>query len=176
MCPCPRPRPSSSPAADKKARVPAITVMSRVVSRLACSHALAGMTLLVAFDLGCGSSGGGVSGGGSGGAAVGTGGTSSGTGGSGSGGTSATGGSVGTGGTSQTGGMAGHASTGGGAGRAATGGGGGVGGASGPLTPQAAAMLMSPGWNLGNSFDSAPNETSYGNPTPTQTLINAVHA
>jgi len=37
-------------------------------------------------------------------------------------------------------------------------------------------MLMSPGWNLGNSFDSAPNETSYGNPTPTQTLINAVHA
>ncbi|HXU63073.1 MAG TPA: glycoside hydrolase family 5 protein [Polyangia bacterium] len=178
--------------------------MSRVVSRLACSHALAGMTLLVAFDLGCGSSGGGVSGGGSGGAAVGTGGTSSGTGGSGSGGTSATGGSVGTGGTSQTGGMAGHASTGGAAGRAATGGAGGVGGAagvggrgggpghggasgsvgsggagggaSGPLTPQAAAMLMSPGWNLGNSFDSAPNETSYGNPTPTQTLINAVHA
>jgi endoglucanase len=35
---------------------------------------------------------------------------------------------------------------------------------------------MSPGWNLGNSFDASPNETSFGNPTPTQTLINAVHA
>ncbi len=34
---------------------------------------------------------------------------------------------------------------------------------------------MSPGWNLGNSFDAAPNETSYGNPTPTQSFINAVH-
>ncbi len=35
---------------------------------------------------------------------------------------------------------------------------------------------MSPGWNLGNSFDASPDETSYGNPAPTQTLINAVHA
>ncbi len=35
---------------------------------------------------------------------------------------------------------------------------------------------MSPGWNLGNSFDAAPDETSYGNPTPSQTLVNAVHA
>ena len=35
---------------------------------------------------------------------------------------------------------------------------------------------MSPGWNLGNSFDGAPTETSYGNPAPSQTLINAVHA
>ena len=35
---------------------------------------------------------------------------------------------------------------------------------------------MSPGWNLGNSFDAIPNETSWGNPTPSQTLIKAVHA
>jgi endoglucanase len=35
---------------------------------------------------------------------------------------------------------------------------------------------MSPGWNLGNSFDASPNETSWGNPTPSQTLINAVHS
>ena len=35
---------------------------------------------------------------------------------------------------------------------------------------------MSPGWNLGNSFDATPNETSWGNPTPNQTLIKAVHA
>ncbi|HEY7371523.1 MAG TPA: glycoside hydrolase family 5 protein, partial [Polyangia bacterium] len=37
------------------------------------------------------------------------------------------------------------------------------------------AKLMAPGWNLGNSFDASPNETSFGNPTPSQTLINAVH-
>jgi endoglucanase len=35
---------------------------------------------------------------------------------------------------------------------------------------------MSPGWNLGNSFDGSPNVTSWGNPAPNQTLINAVHA
>jgi endoglucanase len=35
---------------------------------------------------------------------------------------------------------------------------------------------MSPGWNLGNSFDATPNETSWGNPTPSQALITAVHA
>jgi endoglucanase len=50
------------------------------------------------------------------------------------------------------------------------------GGVTGTLAPQDAARLMSPGWNLGNSFDASPNETSFGNPTPTQTLINAVHA
>jgi endoglucanase len=53
---------------------------------------------------------------------------------------------------------------------------GGSGGSSPQLTPQQAAQLMSPGWNLGNSFDSSPNETSFGNPTPSQSLINAVHA
>lgn len=46
----------------------------------------------------------------------------------------------------------------------------------GQLTPQDAVELMAPGWNLGNSFDAFPSETSWGNPTPTQTLINAVHA
>ena len=35
---------------------------------------------------------------------------------------------------------------------------------------------MPPGWNLGNSFDASPNETSWSNPTPNQTLIKAVHA
>jgi endoglucanase len=35
---------------------------------------------------------------------------------------------------------------------------------------------MAPGWNLGNSFDATPNETSWGNPTPSQALIKAVHA
>jgi endoglucanase len=50
------------------------------------------------------------------------------------------------------------------------------GGASGQLTPQEAVKLMAPGWNLGNSFDATPNETTWGNPTPTQTIVNAVHA
>jgi endoglucanase len=35
---------------------------------------------------------------------------------------------------------------------------------------------MSPGWNLGNSFDATPTETSWGNPSPTQALIKGVHA
>ena len=43
---------------------------------------------------------------------------------------------------------------------------------------------MGTGWNLGNTFDSAgdytrgwqPNETGWGNPTPTKELIEAVHA
>jgi endoglucanase len=34
---------------------------------------------------------------------------------------------------------------------------------------------MTPGWNLGNSFDGGPNVTSFGNPAPNQALINAVH-
>jgi len=33
-----------------------------------------------------------------------------------------------------------------------------------------------PGWNLGNTFDAQPNETSWGNPEPTQAMIQAVHA
>jgi endoglucanase len=96
----------------------------------------------------------------------------------GAGGRSATGGAVGSGGAAATGGMT---ATGGAAGSQGRGGATGSGGSSstggsGQLTPQQAVQLMSPGWNLGNSFDAAPNETSYGNPTPSQTLINAVHA
>ncbi|MEO8900448.1 MAG: glycoside hydrolase family 5 protein [Polyangiaceae bacterium] len=57
----------------------------------------------------------------------------------------------------------------------------GLGGSSGagssePLTPQNAVRLMAPGWNLGNSFDGSPNETSWGNPAPSKTLIDSVHA
>jgi endoglucanase len=158
---------------------------------------------LWAFTLatsGCGSTGGagdtggaGATGSGGQGAVAGQGeggrgGTTSGAGGSGAGGTTASGGSLGTGGASggsagsggaaATGGVRG---TGGGPASGGTTGSGGsaaTGGAagSGQLTAQAAAALMSPGWNLGNSFDGTPNETSYGNPAPTQTLINAVHA
>jgi len=75
----------------------------------------------------------------------------------GSGGMVATGGKLGSGGTLALGGSTG-------------------GGASGQLTPQEAVKLMAPGWNLGNSFDATPNETTWGNPTPTQTIVNAVHA
>jgi endoglucanase len=95
-----------------------------------------------------------------------------------SGGTRATGGVVASGGvggfaaggTTAVGGSGGAVPSGGAAGT--TGGG----GASGQLTPQDAVKLMAPGWNLGNSFDANPNETSWGNPTPTQALIKAVHA
>ncbi len=82
---------------------------------------------------------------------------------SGSGGSGPTGGS-------HTGGMASGGSKSGGAPT------GGTTGSGGQLTAQEAAKLMSPGWNLGNSFDASPNETSWGNPTPNQTLINAVHS
>src|SRR5579871_6382216 len=141
-----------------------------------------GASLLV--TVGCSTSGGtgetGSMGGGAGQSASG----GTGAGGSGAGGATATGGSVGTGGagtggTTATGGSGGATATGGAGGSTGSGGSsgtGGTGGASGQLTAQQAASLMSPGWNLGNSFDSTPNETSYGNPTPTQTLINAVQA
>jgi endoglucanase len=35
---------------------------------------------------------------------------------------------------------------------------------------------MSPGWNLGNSLEALPTETSWGNPPATQALMNAVKA
>jgi endoglucanase len=44
------------------------------------------------------------------------------------------------------------------------------------LTPQQVVKVMPPGWNLGNSFDGDPTVTSFGNPAPNQTLIDAVHA
>ena len=34
---------------------------------------------------------------------------------------------------------------------------------------------MAPGWNLGNTFDAEPNETSWGNPETTQAMVQAVH-
>jgi endoglucanase len=120
----------------------------------------------------------------------GTGGAAGSKGGAGSGGSVATGGTPASGGTTGSGGSAGGrggntggttATGGNGSGGSGTGGsavgtgGASGGGTSGTLTAQQAAKLMSPGWNLGNSFDSTPNETSYGNPTPNQTLINAVH-
>jgi endoglucanase len=34
---------------------------------------------------------------------------------------------------------------------------------------------MAPGWNLGNTFDADPTETSWGNPETTQAMVQAVH-
>ena len=129
-----------------------------------------------------GSTGG--SGGSSAGGTTATGGTTASGGASGFGGSRGTGGMAATGGSSAGGtgaggvGGAGAGGSGGSAGKAGAAGssGGAAGGGSGSLTPAEAAKLMSPGWNLGNSFDGAPTETSYGNPAPSQTLINAVHA
>ena len=128
---------------------------------------------------------------GTGGAASGTGGAT-GTGGVGAaGGAAAKGGSTGSGGgTGGAGGAAGQAGapgsggsvggavgSGGLAGTTGSGGAAGAtGGSTGALTPQEVVKVMSPGWNLGNSFDGTPNVTSWGNPAPNQTLINAVHA
>jgi endoglucanase len=118
--------------------------------------ALVGAVFLSVAGSGCGAgqTGGG---GGSGGTAQGTGGaagqTATGAGGAGTGGTAATGGSPGRGGT--TGGSA---------------------GTMGRPPPQPIVSMMPPGWNLGNSFDASPNETSWSNPTPNQTLIRAVRA
>jgi endoglucanase len=84
---------------------------------------------------------------------------SGGTGAAGQGGATGSGGSVGRGGTTGSGGATGA-----------------TGGSTGSSTPQEVVKVMSPGWNLGNSFDGTPNVTSFGNPAPTQTLINAVHA
>jgi endoglucanase len=126
-------------------------------------------------DTGSTGGAGATAGGGRGGVGPGEGGA--GMGGSSAGGTTAAGGRAGTGGAIATGGIVGTGGAGTG-GAAATGGVTGTGGtgASGQLTPQQAAQLMSPGWNLGNSFDGSPNETSFGNPAPTQTLVDAVHA
>jgi len=44
------------------------------------------------------------------------------------------------------------------------------------LTPQQLVKAMAPGWNLGNTFDANPTETSWGNPETTQAMIQAVHA
>jgi endoglucanase len=127
------------------------------------------------------------------GGAPGTGGAASGTGGAtGAGGAGAAGGATAKGGSTGSGaggaaGQAGAPGSGGSVGGAVGSGGSGgttgsggvagaTGGSTGALTPQAVVKLMPPGWNLGNSFDGNPNVTSFGNPAPNQTLINAVHA
>ena len=97
-------------------------------------------------------------------------------------GTGDSGGTGGSGGSVQgTGGAAGQAGAGpggttGAAGTTGSAGRGGTGGTVNRPPPQPVLNMMSPGWNLGNSFDANPNETSWGNPTPNQTLIKAVHA
>jgi endoglucanase len=92
---------------------------------------------------------------------------------SGTGGVTGSAGQSGMAGASASGGAAGAGS---GAGASGLSGSGGSSGSSGSLTPQQAVTLMAPGWNLGNSFDGAPNETSYGNPTPSQAFITALHS
>jgi endoglucanase len=92
---------------------------------------------------------------------------------SGAGGVAGSAGQSGMAGASASGGAAGAGS---GAGASGLSGSGGSSGSSGSLTPQQAVTLMAPGWNLGNSFDGAPNETSYGNPTPSQAFITALHS
>lgn len=111
------------------------------------------------------------------GARAGAGGTSAAGGKTSSGGQGGAAGAAPSGGAAGGGGVAGTSSMAGAGGVAGTGtAGGGSGGSTSQLTPEQAVKLMSPGWNLGNSFDSTPNETSFGNPTPTQSLINAVHS
>jgi endoglucanase len=148
-------------------------------------------------NAGAGGSGGTVSAGGSGGTAGaggggGSGGTADAGGAGGSGGTTAAGGSGGSAGTGGSGGSGGAdaggaggsggtTASGGSGGSAGTGGSGGSGGSGSAdagtgLTPQQVVKVMPPGWNLGNSFDGDPTVTSFGNPAPNQTLINAVHA
>jgi endoglucanase len=125
----------------------------------------------VAGTAGIAAGGSSQAGAGSSGAANGTAGSvgQSGAGGASGGGATGASGAAGRGGAAGSSGVAGSSGAGGLAGQ------GGAGGSTGPLTPQDAVKRMAPGWNLGNSFDGAPNETSYGNPTPSKTLIDAVH-
>jgi endoglucanase len=44
------------------------------------------------------------------------------------------------------------------------------------LTPQQIVKQMFLGWNLGNTFDGTPTETSWGNPVTTQAMVQAVAA
>jgi endoglucanase len=54
--------------------------------------------------------------------------------------------------------------------------GGGDSGALGGLTPHQMVKAMGLGWNLGNTFDANPDETSWGNPETTQAIVQAVQA
>lgn len=102
-------------------------------------------------------------------------------GGAGSGGSLGSGGRAGTGGTAGQAGASGNAGTGAGgmAGLGGAGASGGAGGAAGSagnrgLSPQQVVADMGAGWNLGNTFDATPNETSWGNPETTQAMVQAV--
>ncbi|WP_371563343.1 MmyB family transcriptional regulator [Streptomyces canus] len=44
------------------------------------------------------------------------------------------------------------------------------------LTPMSAVAAMQPSWNLGNSLDAIPDETSWGNPAVTKTLLDTIKA
>jgi endoglucanase len=44
------------------------------------------------------------------------------------------------------------------------------------ISSQQIVNQMKVGWNLGNSFDGSPNETSWGNPATTQAMIDAIKA
>src|SRR5690349_13728959 len=45
-------------------------------------------------------------------------------------------------------------------------------------TPAARSMVaaMQPGWNMGNTYDAIPDETSWGNPPVTQALLKKVRS
>ncbi|MGI5192604.1 glycoside hydrolase family 5 protein [Streptomyces sp. CA-288835] len=45
-----------------------------------------------------------------------------------------------------------------------------------PDNAMAAVAAMQPGWNLGNSLDAVPNETNWGQPRTTETLLDSVRA
>ena len=151
-------------------------MLDRLIPAARCPllAALVGATFLSIAGSGCGGGQGG-SGGGSGGTAPGTAGTAGQTT-TGTAGASATAGTTGTAGRGgATAGSAGSSNAGRG-GTTGSAGRGGSGGTTNRPPPQAVLGMMSPGWNLGNSFDATPDETSWGNPTPNQALINGVHA
>jgi len=138
---------------------------------------LAGLSLALALgacsDNGTSGKGNGGSTGGA--AAAGSGGTTSGS--TATGGSSATGGTTEPGGTTATGNtvLGGTTTTGGvsSEGGVSSSGGASTAGWRG-LTPQQIVKEMFLGWNLGNTFDGSPNETSWGNPETTQAMVQAV--
>ena len=93
----------------------------------------------------------------------------------GSGGVTSTGSPTSSGGVTRTGGVTGIGGASAGSG-GVTGPGGAAAGTTGMrgLTPQQIVKEMHLGWNLGNTFDASPNETSWGNPQTTQAMIQAV--
>lgn len=45
-----------------------------------------------------------------------------------------------------------------------------------PMDPMKAVAAMQPGWNLGNTLDAIPDETSWGNPLTTKALFDTIRA